>query len=32
MEQNGMFLENFEYDQYILHKKLVWDEIYTIFH
>ena len=32
MEQNGMFLENFEYDHQILHKKSGWDEIYTIFH
>ena len=32
MEQNGTFLENFEYDHQILHKKSGWDEIYTIFH
>ena len=32
MEQNGMFLENYEYDHEILHKKLVLDDIYTIFH
>ena len=32
MEQNGTFLENFEYDHQILHKKLGWNEIYTIFH
>ena len=32
MEQNGMFLDNFEYDYWILHKKIVLDEIFTIFH
>ena len=31
MEQNGIFLENSNYDHWILHKKLVWDEIYTFF-
>ena len=31
MEQNGTFLENFEYDHKILQKKLVLDEIYLIF-
>ena len=31
MKQNGTFLENFEYDHKILHKKLVLDEIYLIF-
>ena len=30
-EQNGTFLENSKYDHWILHKKLVRDEIY-IFH
>ena len=32
IEQNGMFLGNFKYDYWILHKKLVLDEIFTIFH
>ena len=32
MEQNGMFLDNYEYDDWILSKKLVWDEIFNIFH
>ena len=32
IEQNGTFLYNFKYDYWILHKKLVWDEIFTIFH
>ena len=32
MEQNGTFLDNFKYDYWILHKKLVLDEIFTIFH
>ena len=31
MEQNGTFLENFEYDHQILHKKIVDAEIYIIF-
>ena len=31
MEQNRTFLENFKYDYWILHKKIVWDEIFTIF-
>ena len=30
MEQNGTFLYNFKYDYWILHEKLVWDEIFTI--
>ena len=32
MEQNGTFLDNFKYDHWILHRKLVCDEIFTIFH
>ena len=32
MEQNGMFLENSKYDYLTLHKQLVGDEIFTIFH
>ena len=32
MEQNGTFLDNFKYDHWILHKRLVLDEIFTIFH
>ena len=32
MDQNGTFLGNFKYDYWILHKKLVLDEILTIFH
>ena len=32
MEQNGPFLHNFKYNYWILHKKLVLDEIFTIFH
>ena len=28
MEQNGMFLDNSKYDYWILHKKIVWDEIF----
>ena len=32
MEQNGTFLENSEYDYWILHKKLVEDETITIIH
>ena len=32
MEQNGTFLDNFKYDYWILHKKLVLYEILTIFH
>ena len=31
MEQNGTFLENFKYNHWILHKKLVCDEIYNFF-
>ena len=27
-----MFLDNFKYDYWILHTKIVLDEIYTIFH
>ena len=30
--QNGTFLDNFKYDCWILHKKIVLDEIFTIFH
>ena len=30
--KNGTFLDNFKYDCWILHKKLVLDEIFTIFH
>ena len=29
MEQNGMFLDKFKYDYWILHKKIVLDEIFT---
>ena len=32
MEQNGMFLDNFKYDDWILHTKFVSDEIFTSFH
>ena len=32
MEQNGTFLEYSKYDYWILHKKLVLDEIVTIIH
>ena len=32
MELNGTFLGNSKYDYWILHKKLVWDQIFTIFH
>ena len=32
MEQNGMFLDTFKNDYWILHKILVLDEIFTIFH
>ena len=32
MAQNGMFLDKFKYDYRILHKKIVLDEILTIFH
>ena len=32
IDQNGTFLDNFKYDYWILHEKLVWDEIFTIFH
>ena len=30
-EQDGTSLDNSKYDYWILHKKLVWDEIFTIF-
>ena len=30
-EQNRTFLDNFKYDYWILHKKLVCDEIVTIY-
>ena len=29
MEQNGTFLQNSKYDNWVLHKELVLDEIYT---
>ena len=32
LEQNGTFLDNFKYDYWILHKKLILGEIFTIFH
>ena len=32
MEQNGTFWDNSKYDYLILHTKLVWDEIFNIFH
>ena len=32
MEQSGTFLDNFKYDYWILHKKLVFDENFIIFH
>ena len=32
MEQNGKFLDNYKYDYWILCKKIVWDEIFNIFH
>ena len=32
MEQNRTFLDDFKYDYWILHKKLLPDEIFTIFH
>ena len=28
---NGTFLQNSKYDHWILHKKLVWGEMYTLF-
>ena len=31
-EQNGTFLDNSKDDYWILHKRLVWDGIFTIFH
>ena len=30
MQQNGTILENCKYDYLILHKKLLWDEMFTI--
>ena len=32
MEQNRIFLDKFKYDYWILHKTIVLDEIFTIFH
>ena len=32
MEQNGTFVDNSKYDYWILHKKLVRDEIFNILH
>ena len=32
MERNGTFIENFKYENWILHKKLVRVEIFTTFH